>query len=169
MPPDTGGTTGSVTERLPHIFQLPVNVIHWDAIHGIVKPLCIQKLTDLPHCHWQIQGGQPGHGPPKPVKGASCLFAPTPPQKLLKSFFLFSFESKFGSIKKKNSGLTLAPLGLVSSTLRSPKLLDRFPNFKRHSIALYVNYPYKVKHLTPRSLMTSQVRSKSEFSTFRAW
>ena len=53
--------------------------------------------------------------------------------------------------------------------LRSPKLLDRFPNFKRHSIALYVNYPYKVKNLTRRSLMTSQVRSKSEFSTFRAW
>ena len=53
--------------------------------------------------------------------------------------------------------------------LRSPKLLDRFPNFKRHSIALYVNYPYKVKYLTRRSLMTSQVRSKSEFSTFRAW
>ena len=52
---------------------------------------------------------------------------------------------------------------------RSPKLLDRFPNFKRHSIALYVNYPYKVKHLTRRSLMTSQVRLKSEFSTFRAW
>ena len=53
--------------------------------------------------------------------------------------------------------------------LRSPKLLDRFPNFKRHSIALYVKYPYKVKNLTRRSLMTSQVRSKSEFSTFRAW
>ena len=53
--------------------------------------------------------------------------------------------------------------------LRSPKLLDRFPNFKRHSIAMYVNYPYKAKHLTRRSLMTSQVRSKSEFSTFRAW
>ena len=53
--------------------------------------------------------------------------------------------------------------------LRSPKLLDRFPNFKRHSIALYVNYPYKVKYLTRRSLMTSQVRSNSEFSTFRAW
>ena len=33
----------------------------------------------------------------------------------------------------------------------------------------YVNYPYKVKNLTRRSLMTSQVRSKSEFSTFRAW
>ena len=49
--------------------------------------------------------------------------------------------------------------------LRSPKLLERFPNFKRHSIALYVNYPYKVKNLTWRSLMTSQVRSKSEFST----
>ena len=29
--------------------------------------------------------------------------------------------------------------------LRSPKLLGRFPNFKRHSIPLYVNYPYKVK------------------------
>ena len=28
---------------------------------------------------------------------------------------------------------------------RSPKLLDRFHNFKRHSIALYVNYPHKVK------------------------
>ena len=53
--------------------------------------------------------------------------------------------------------------------LRSPKLLDRFPNFKRHSIALYVNYPYKVKNLTRMSLMTSQVRSKSEFSTFRTW
>ena len=53
--------------------------------------------------------------------------------------------------------------------LRSPKLLDRFPNFKRHSIALYVNYPEKVKNLTRRSLMTSQVRSNSEFSTFRAW
>ena len=53
--------------------------------------------------------------------------------------------------------------------LRSHKLLDRFPNFKRHSIALYVNYPYKVKNLTRRSLMMSQVRSKSEFSTFRAW
>ena len=53
--------------------------------------------------------------------------------------------------------------------LKSPKLLDRFPNFKRHSIALYVNYLYKVKNLTRRSLMTSQVRSKSEFSTFRAW
>ena len=53
--------------------------------------------------------------------------------------------------------------------LRSPKLLDRFPNFMRHSIALYVNYPYKVKNLTQRSLMTSQVRWKSEFSTFRAW
>ena len=57
LPPDTGGTTGSVTERLPHIFQLPVNVIHWDAIHGIVKPICIQQLTNLPHCHWRIQGG----------------------------------------------------------------------------------------------------------------
>ena len=44
--------------------------------------------------------------------------------------------------------------------LRSPKLPDRFPNFKRHSIALYVNYPYEVKNLTWRSLMTSQVRSK---------
>ena len=72
---------------------------------------------------------------------------------------------------------TLARWGLVSNTscwgakgpLRSPKLLDRFPNFKRHSIALYVNYPYKVKKLTQRSLMTSQVRSKSEFSTSRAW
>ena len=53
--------------------------------------------------------------------------------------------------------------------LRSPKLLDRFSNFKRHSIALYVNYPYKVKNLIRISLMTSQVRSKSEFSTFRAW
>ena len=53
--------------------------------------------------------------------------------------------------------------------LRSPKLLDRFPNFKRHSIALYVKCPYKVKNLTRKSLMTSQVRSKSEFSTFRAW
>ena len=42
--------------------------------------------------------------------------------------------------------------------LRSPKLLNRFPNFKRHSIALYVNYPYKAKNLTRRSLMTSQVR-----------
>ena len=50
--------------------------------------------------------------------------------------------------------------------LRSPKLLDRFPKFKRHSIALYVNYPYKVKHLTRMSLMTSQVRSKSEFGLF---
>ena len=53
--------------------------------------------------------------------------------------------------------------------LRSLKLLDGFPNFKRHSIALYVNYPYKVNNLTRRLLMTSQVRSKSEFSTFRAW
>ena len=59
--------------------------------------------------------------------------------------------------------------GAQRAPLRSPKLLDRFPNFKRHSIALYVNYPYKVKNLTRRSLMTSQVRSKSEFSTFRAW
>ena len=33
VPPDTRGTTGSVTERPPYIFQLPVNVIHWDAIH----------------------------------------------------------------------------------------------------------------------------------------
>ena len=56
-----------------------------------------------------------------------------------------------------------------NAPLRSPKLLDRFPNFKRHSIARYVNYPYRVKNLTQRSLMTSQVRSKSEFSTFRAW
>ena len=53
--------------------------------------------------------------------------------------------------------------------LRSPKLLDRFSNFKRHSIALYVTYPWKVKNLTRRSLMTSQVRSKSEFWTFWAW
>ena len=49
--------------------------------------------------------------------------------------------------------LTLAPLAGVwlvtrpaggggqRAPLRSPKLLDRFPNFKRHSIALYVNYP----------------------------
>ena len=59
--------------------------------------------------------------------------------------------------------------GGAKGPLRSPKLLDRFPNFKRHSIALYVNYPYKVKNLTQMSLMTSQVRSKSEFSTFRAW
>ena len=59
--------------------------------------------------------------------------------------------------------------GPKAPPLRSPKLLDRFPNFKRHSIALYVNYPDKVKNLTRRSLMTSQVRSKSEFSTFRAW
>ena len=59
--------------------------------------------------------------------------------------------------------------GGARAPLRSPKLLDRFQNFKRHSIALYVNYPYKVKNLTRRSLMTSQVRSKSEFSTFRAW
>ena len=65
--------------------------------------------------------------------------------------------------------LTLAPAGVWiairpagggqrAPPLRSPKLLDRFPNFKRHSIALYVNYPYKVKNLTRRSLMTSQVR-----------
>ena len=33
--------------------------------------------------------------------------------------------------------------------MRSPKPLDRFPNFKRHSIALYVNYPYKVKKCDP--------------------
>ena len=59
--------------------------------------------------------------------------------------------------------------GAKGPPLISPKLLDRFPNFKLHSIALYVNYPYKVKNLTRRSLMTSQVRSKSEFSTFRAW
>ena len=59
--------------------------------------------------------------------------------------------------------------GGAKGPLRSPKLLDRFPNFKRHSIALYVNYPYKVKNLTRRSLMTSQVKSKSEFSIFRAW
>ena len=32
--------------------------------------------------------------------------------------------------------------------------------FKRHSIALFVNYPYKVRNLNWRSLMTSQVRSK---------
>ena len=84
-------------------------------------------------------------------------------------------------LKKKNYGrLSLNPhpagVWLVTrpaggggqrAPLRSPKLLDRFPNFKRHSIALYVKYPYKVKNLTWRSLMTSQVRSKSEFSTFR--
>ena len=58
--------------------------------------------------------------------------------------------------------------GAQRAPLRSPKLLDQFPNFKRHSIGLYVNYPYKVKNLTRRSLMTLQVRSKSEFSTFRA-
>ena len=28
-----------------------------------------------------------------------------------------------------------------------PKLLDRFPNFKRHWTALYVNYPIKVKKI----------------------
>ena len=51
-----------------------------------------------------------------------------------------------------------------------PNYWTDFQIFKRHSIALYVNYPYKVKNLTRRSLMTSQVRSKSEFSTFfRAW
>ena len=44
--------------------------------------------------------------------------------------------------------------------LRSPKLLDRFPNFKRHSIALYVNYSTKVKNFIWTLLMTSQVRSK---------
>ena len=57
VPPDTEATPGSVTKRPPHIFQLPVNVIHLDAIHGIVKPLCIQQLFYLPHCHWRIQGG----------------------------------------------------------------------------------------------------------------
>ena len=31
--------------------------------------------------------------------------------------------------------------------LRSPKLLDRFPNFKRNLIALYMNYPYKVTQI----------------------
>ena len=54
----------------------------------------------------------------------------------------------------------------------SPKLLDRFPNFKRRSIALYVNYPNKVKNLTWRSVLTSEVMSKSKYSTFRkrwAW
>ena len=97
--PDTGGTTGSVTERLPHIFQLPVNVIQWDAIHGIVKPLCIQQLTDLPHCHWRIQGGATWSWPRKPRKEASCLLPPPQkaPEKLL---FLFYFESKFETIPK---------------------------------------------------------------------
>ena len=33
--------------------------------------------------------------------------------------------------------------GGTKGPLRSPKLLDRFPNFKRHSITLYVNYPKK--------------------------
>ena len=51
---------------------------------------------------------------------------------------------------------------------RFPKLLERFPDFKRHSIALDVNSPNNVSHLTLRSLMTSQVRSKSIFSSFRA-
>ena len=44
--------------------------------------------------------------------------------------------------------------------LRSPKLLDRFPNFKRHSIALCVNYPYKVKKFDPEVTddVTGQVK-----------
>ena len=43
--------------------------------------------------------------------------------------------------------------------LRSQKLLDRFPNFKRHSIALYVNYPYKVKNdLEVTDDVTGQVK-----------
>ena len=50
--------------------------------------------------------------------------------------------------------------------LRSPKLLDRFPNFKCHSIALYVNYPYKVKNLTWRSLMTSTGQVKVRIFDF---
>ena len=72
----------------------------------------------------------------------------------------------------ERSVLTLAPLGrgLDSNTsclgggakgpLRSPKLLDRFPNFKRHSIALYVNYPYKVKKFDPEVTddVTGQVK-----------
>ena len=53
------------------------------------------------------------------------------------------------------------------ATLRSPKLLDRFSNSKHHWIALYVNYPIKVQNLSWRSLMTSQVMSKSKWSTFR--
>ena len=31
-PSRAGHMVGSVTERLPHIFQLPVNVIHWDTV-----------------------------------------------------------------------------------------------------------------------------------------
>ena len=76
---------------------------------------------------------------------------------------------KICPVKTSNVLLAAGEGGGQRAPLRYPKLLDRFPNFKRHSIALYVNYPYKVKNLTWRSLMTSQVRSKSKFSTFRAW
>ena len=50
--------------------------------------------------------------------------------------------------------------GAQRAPLRSPKLLDRFPNFKRHSIALYVNYPYKVKKFDPEVTddVTGQVK-----------
>ena len=94
---------------------------------------------------------------------------------------MYLFSPRLAHLAQDESCLNPRPAGVWLVTrpagggaqrappLRSPKLLDRFPNFKRHSIALYVNYPYKVKYLTRRSLMTSQVRSKSEFSTFRAW
>ena len=50
--------------------------------------------------------------------------------------------------------------GANAPPLRSPKLLDRFPNFKRHSIALYVKYPYKVKKNYPEFTddVTGQVK-----------
>ena len=80
-------------------------------------------------------------------------------------------------VKGNRCLLTLAPMvsgwqyvliGGIAPPPRFPKLLERFPNFKRHSIALDVNSPNNVRHLTLRSLMTSQVRSKSIFSSFRA-
>ena len=52
--------------------------------------LLLSGLVSSKRLHWRSQGGQPGHGPPKPRKGGII--------KLPKSYF---FESEFGSIKKK--------------------------------------------------------------------
>ena len=56
--------------------------------------------------------------------------------------------------------LVTRPAGGGGGAKRSPKLLDRFPNFKRYSIALYVKYPYKVKKFDPEVTddVTGQVK-----------
>ena len=91
------------------------------------------------------------------LSSLEAIHEKTLPQKTI---FLALVTSRTYSINPRPAGVWIVTRpagGGQRAPLRSPKLLDRFPNFKRHSIALYVNYPYKVKNLTRRSLMTSQV------------